>query len=175
VSFFRDYSRQAMGFGICWSPGSLLYYAGRTRAAIADLRAAIRRAREGSRVVLLARAHLHLAGLLFDCGEREEALVHARVSLSLICDEGLAPLEAQARAVLAAQLAARGDWDAAQGHLAAARTAIASSPVREGVVMTQLALAALARARQDPEHVIEALGWLTANEEPGRRPGLLRL
>ncbi len=153
--------------------GSLLCYAGRTRAAIADLRAAIRRAREGSRVVLLARAHLHLAGLLFDSGEWEEALVHARVSLSLICDEGLAPLEAQARAALATQLAARGDWTAAAGQLAAARAAIARCRVREGVVMTQLALAALARARQDPGHVIEALGSLPDDDGSVQPAGLL--
>jgi DNA-binding CsgD family transcriptional regulator len=155
--------------------GSLLYFAGRTRAAIADLRVAARRASEGSRVVLLARARLHLADLLFDYGEWEEALVHARLSLSLVCDEGLAPLEAQAHAVLGAQLAARGDWNGAERHVSAARTAVVSCPLPEGVNMTQLALAALARARQDPEHVIEALRSPLGDDRPGQGPGLLQL
>ncbi len=142
--------------------GALRAFAGRTEPAIADLRAVLRRARDGWRVAQLTRAHLHLSQLLFSRGEWDEALVHAHVSLSLVADEGLLSMRAQVHAVLAAQNGARGEWKTAQEHTESARSALSDYRVLGGVIMTQVAAATIAWARGDPDGVIAALSPLTA-------------
>jgi tetratricopeptide (TPR) repeat protein len=99
--------------------GSLHVYASQPQAALADLRAAVRLARHrGS--LFPHRAHVYLCQSLLITGDWDEALVHGRVALSLVADEGRTWHGGPAHASLACVLGSRGDWDAAAGHLAAA-------------------------------------------------------
>jgi tetratricopeptide (TPR) repeat protein len=136
--------------------GALGFYAGRTVAATADLRAALRIAPYSSASALLPRAHLHLAQLLLSSGEWAEATVHARLALSLPADERQTWIDAQAHAALATLAAYRGEWAAAAGQVSAARAAAAALDTVEALFHFRIGQAALARARGDPQ------GWPTA-------------
>jgi DNA-binding CsgD family transcriptional regulator len=141
--------------------GTLGFYAGRTTAATADLRAAVRLARHGSATQQLPRAHLHLGQLLFDSGDWDEALMHARLALSLTSDEKLMWIESQAHAMLGSLLASRGEWDTATEHVRAAQDAAADWGTFEAVGGALTSQAAFARARDEPEAVVGALTLLT--------------
>lgn len=150
--------------------GSIGFYAGRVSAAAADLRAVVRLARRGSVVVQLPRAHLHLADLLIQLGEWDEAQVHARVALSLVSDERRVWMQAQAHATLGGLLAWRGAWDAATEHVTAALDAAAALGTTEAVFKARIAQAALGRARHQPELVTAALRPLAGNGDVTRIP-----
>jgi tetratricopeptide (TPR) repeat protein len=143
--------------------GTLGFYAGRTTAAIADLRAAIRLARHGAAAAQLPRAHMQLAQLLLYSGEWDEALVHARTALSLVSGERRVWIDAQVHAALARLFGGRGEWQRSDEHLTAAAAAAAEAGTIEAVVTTRVAQAAVARARNDPEQVVKVLAPLVAN------------
>ena len=143
--------------------GALGFYAGRTTAAIADLRAAIRLARHGAAAAQLPRAHVQLAQLLLSSGEWDEALVHARAALSLVSAERRVWMDAQVHAALARLFGGRGEWQRAGEHLAAADAAAGEAGTIEAVVTTRVAQAAVARARNDPEQVVKILAPLVEN------------
>ena len=143
--------------------GTLGFYAGRTMAATADLRAAIRVAPRDAVPAQLSRAHLQLAQLLLSSGEWDDALVHARLALSLISDEQLMWIEAQAHAALATVAAGRGQWATAVGEVSAAHAAAAVLGTSEAVFTARIAQAALARARDEPAGVIDSLQPLTGD------------
>jgi DNA-binding CsgD family transcriptional regulator len=145
--------------------GALGFYAGDTTAALADLRTAVILARQGFATKQLPRAHLHLAQLLFDSGDWDEALMHARLSLSLTSDEKLMWIEGQAHAVLGSLFASRGEWDAAAEHVQAAQDAAADWGTFESAATALMCQAALARARNQPEVVADALRMLTRDGE----------
>ncbi len=145
--------------------GALGFYAGRTMAAIADLRAAIRLARHGAAAAQLPRAHVQLSQLLLSSGEWDEALVHARTALSLVSAERRVWMDAQVHAALARLFGSRGEWQRAGEHLAAADAAAAEAGSVEAVVTTCVAHAAVARARNDPEQVIKALDPLAEHAD----------
>jgi DNA-binding CsgD family transcriptional regulator len=145
--------------------GALGFYAGRTAAAIADLRAAIRLARHGAAAAQLPRAHVQLAQLLLSSGEWDEALVHARAALSLVSYERRIWMEAQVHAALARLFGGRGEWQRADEHLAAAGAAAGEVGTIEAVVTTRVARAAVARARHDPEQVVTILAPLVENTD----------
>jgi DNA-binding CsgD family transcriptional regulator/tetratricopeptide (TPR) repeat protein len=140
--------------------GALGFYAGRTTAAIADLRAAIRLARHGAAAAQLPRAHVQLSQLLLSSGEWDEALVHARTALSLVSAERRVWMDAQVHAALARLFGGRGEWQRAAEHLAAADAAAGEAGTIEAVVTTRVAQAAVARARNDPEQVVKILASL---------------
>lgn len=143
--------------------GTLGFYAGRTMAAAADLRAAVRAAPRNSAAEHLTRAHLHLAQLLLSSGDWDDALVHARLALSLTSDEQLMWIEAQAHAALATVAACRGQWATAAREVSAAHTAAAKLGTVEAVFMARIAQAALARARDQPDGVVDSLQPLTGD------------
>ena len=143
--------------------GALGFYAGRTTAAIADLRAAIRLARHGAAAAQLPRAHVQLSQLLLSSGEWDEALVHARAALSLVSAERRVWMDAQVHAALARLFGGRGEWQRAGEHLAAADAAAGEAGTIEAVVTTRVAQAAVARARNDPEQVVKILAPLVEN------------
>jgi DNA-binding CsgD family transcriptional regulator/tetratricopeptide (TPR) repeat protein len=140
--------------------GALGFYAGRTTAAIADLRAAIRLARHGAAAAQLPRARVQLSQLLLSSGEWDEALVHARTALSLVSAERRVWMDAQVHAALARLFGGRGEWQRAAEHLAAADAAAGEAGTIEAVVTTRVAQAAVARARNDPEQVVKILAPL---------------
>ena len=143
--------------------GVLGFYAGRTTAAIADLRAAIRLARHGAAAAQLPRAHVQLSQLLLSSGEWDEALVHARAALSLVSAERRVWMEAQVHAALARLFGGRGEWQRAGEHLASADAAAGEAGTIEAVVTTRVAQAAVARARNDQEQVVKNLVPLVEN------------
>jgi DNA-binding CsgD family transcriptional regulator len=143
--------------------GVLGFYAGRTTAAIADLRAAIRLARHGAAAAQLPRAHMQLSQLLLSSGEWDEALVHARAALSLVSAERRVWMEAQVHAALARLFGGRGEWQRAGEQLAAGDAAAAEAGTIEAVVTTHVARAAVARARNDPEQIVKVLAPLVEN------------
>jgi tetratricopeptide (TPR) repeat protein len=143
--------------------GTLGFYAGRTTAAIADLRAAIRLARHGAAAAQLPRAHVQLSQLLLSSGEWDEALVHARAALSLVSAERRVWMDAQVHAALARLFGGRGEWQRAAEHLAAADAAAEEAGTIEAVVTTRVGQAAVARARNDPGQIVKVLGPLVEN------------
>lgn len=145
--------------------GALGFYAGRTTAAIADLRAAIRLARHGAAAAQLPRAHVQLAQLLLSSGEWDEALVHARAALSLVSSERRVWMEAQVHAALARLFGGRGEWQRADEHLTSADAAAAEAGTIEAIVTTRVARATVARARNDPEQVVQSLAPLVENTD----------
>ena len=112
--------------------GTLGFYAGRIAAGIADLRVAIRLARQGAAAAQLPRAHLQLAQLLLSFGDWDDAMVHADLALSLVSDQQRIWMEAQAHAALGRLFADRGQWALATEHVAAANTAAATLGNRGG-------------------------------------------
>jgi ATP/maltotriose-dependent transcriptional regulator MalT len=143
--------------------GVMGFYAGKTTAAIADLRAAIRLARHGAAAAQLPRAHMQLSQLLLSSGEWDEALVHARAALSLVSAERRVWMDAQVHAALARLFGGRGEWQRAAEHLAAADAAAGEAGTIEAVVTTRVAQAAVARARNDPGQVVKVLAPLVEN------------
>ena len=101
--------------------GILGFYAGRNVNATADFRNVIRLVRQGARTAELPRAHLQLAQLLIIGGEWDDAVLHARLGLSLVDDGGQVWIEAQAHAALSSVMASRGQWAEAVAHAKSAR------------------------------------------------------
>ena len=155
--------------------GTLGFYAGRTMAAAADLRAAVRVAAQNSASAQLSRAHLHLAQLLLSSGEWDDALVHARLALSLTSDEQLMWIEAQTHAALATVAACRGQWATAAREVSAAHTAAAVLGTVEAVFTARIAQAALARARDEPGGVVDSLQPLAGDGDVRAIPMLSSL
>ena len=155
--------------------GTLGFYAGRTMAAAADLRAAVRIAPQSRAVVQLPRAHLHLAQLLLSSGDWDEAMMQARVALSLTSDERQLWMEAQAHGVLATLAGYRGEWATADGQASAASAAAAALDTVEALFTARIGHAALARARDDPEGVVDSLKPLTGHGDVRAIPMLSSL
>ncbi len=142
--------------------GTLGFYAGRITGAIADLRVAIRMARQGAAVSELPRAHVQLAQLLIASGDWDEARLNAGLGLSLVSDHSRVWMEAQAHAAFARLAAGRGELAGALEHVAAARRAADELGSPEAVFTATVAQAAVARATDHPALVISALAPLAA-------------
>jgi hypothetical protein len=140
--------------------GVLGFYAGRNTQATADFRNVIRLVRQGAATAELPRAHLQLAQLLIIGGEWDEAVLHARLGLSLVDDGGQVWVEAQAHAALASVTASRGEWATGLGHAKSARAVADIVGTLEAVFTAHIAESALARARGDASGVIASLGPL---------------
>jgi ATP/maltotriose-dependent transcriptional regulator MalT len=147
--------------------GILGFYAGRNVQATADFRNVIRLVRQGAKTGELPRAHLQLAQLLIIGGEWDEAILHARLGLSLVDDGGQVWVEAQAHAAMASVMGSRGEWAPAVAHAASARAIADIVGTIEAVFTAHIAESALARAKGDATGVIASLGPLvgTGNSE----------
>ena len=105
-----------------------------------------------------------------------DASMHGELAASLAEDADQTWLLARAHAAACAPLAARGEWEAAQAHVEAARRA--ADTVRAefaGIAQAAMAGALVARARGDHEGVIQALEPLLplADLDGVREPGVL--
>jgi DNA-binding CsgD family transcriptional regulator len=140
--------------------GTAHFYAGHASAGATDLRAAIRLGRRSGVITQLPRAHLQLSQLLIILGEWDEALVHGRLGLTLVVDDGQVWLEGQAHAALGSLLASRGEWESAELHVEAALRSAEVSGTDEAWFTARVAESAMARARNDPSGVITALAPL---------------
>ena len=106
---------------------------------------------------------VQLSQLLVSSGEWDEALVHARAALSLVSAERRVWMDAQVHAAMARLFGGRGEWQRAAEHLAAADAAAGEAGTIEAVVTTRVALASVARARNDPEEVVKIFAPLVEN------------
>ena len=137
--------------------GTLDFYATRYTAAIADLSAAVRLLHRGGTAAHFPRAHVHLCQSLFETGDWDAALVHARTALSLTAGERTTSVEAQAHAVAGIVLVSRGEWDTAGTHIVRGREVANTVATVEAVFTVMVTEAGLARAQGNPAGVVEAL------------------
>lgn len=137
--------------------GTLDFYAIRYTAAIVDLKAAVLLVHRGATAGHLARAHVHLCQSLFETGEWDDALVQARIALSLTADERTTWVEAQAHAVAGIVLVSRGEYDAAREHIARSRAVADEVGSIEALFTVMVTESGLARAQENAAGVIEAL------------------
>jgi ATP/maltotriose-dependent transcriptional regulator MalT len=140
--------------------GILGFYAGRNMDATSDFRNVIRLVRQGAQTTELPRAHLQLAQLLIIGGEWDEAVLHARLGLSLVDDGGQVWIEAQAHAALASVMASRGQWSEAVAHAKSARGIADIVGTMEAIFTAHIAASTLARARGDAGGVVANLAPL---------------
>lgn len=145
--------------------GILGFYAGRNVSATADLRNVLRLVRQGAHTSELPRTHLQLAQVLIIGGEWTEAVLHARLGLSLVDDGGQVWVEAQAHAAFASVMASRGQWSAATAHAKSARAVADIVGSMEAIFTAQIAESAMARARGDAFGVVTSLGPLVGTGE----------
>ena len=146
--------------------GMLKVYLDDLAGAIADLGVAAARMRTGLLSTYPVPCLAHLSDAHFRRGDWDAALTHAQLATSLAEDTDR-PLDlARAHARSAQVLALRGQWPAAQAHVAAARAAADRFPVVHAVAAAAVAGASLAFARGDLTGVLAAT-------EPVRATGLL--
>lgn len=101
-----------------------------------------------------------MAALLTISGEGDDAIVHGRTALSIAADDRLVWMESQCHAALGTLLAYRGDWHSAESHIARANEPAVGTDNVEALATARIASACLARARNQPEHVVRALASL---------------
>jgi DNA-binding CsgD family transcriptional regulator len=145
--------------------GILGFYAGRNVSATADLRNVLRLVRQGAHTAELPRTHLQLAQLLIIGGEWTEAVLHARLGLSLVDDGGQVWIEAQAHAAFGSVMASRGQWSAATAHAKSARSVADIVGSMEAIFTAHIVEGAVARARGDSAGVVASLGPLVGSGE----------
>jgi DNA-binding CsgD family transcriptional regulator len=145
---------------------TLAYYSARPMSALADLRAVLDLVRRGSVPVQLARCHFLMASILTNRGDWDEALIHARTALAVASDDQLVWTLSQCHAALGTVLAYRGEWEGAEHHVARASAMAVSHENLEAMGTARLAAAALARARNEPDRVIDELASV-ASFAPG--------
>jgi ATP/maltotriose-dependent transcriptional regulator MalT len=124
------------------------------------------------RILVLAA----LAQVEYRCGHWDDAILHAELASSLVDDSGHYWLAPFSRAAAAYVHAARGQWTAAEAHLAAGWTATGQLSYPAGVAFVGSAEAHLRHAQHDPQRVIAALEPVLAlqprdgTDEPGVVP-----
>lgn len=133
--------------------GTLRSYALRPTAALDDLAVVI--ARPSATLQARRRAHVDVAQCQLAVGRWDEAVVNARLSLELSDDQHQFE-RSVAHQVLATVAAARGDFDAAAGHVAIAQQVSAAYTAPETALAARLAATALALARGADELVAVA-------------------
>lgn len=153
--------------------GMLGLYGGQLQGPLTDLRVAISLAHRGASVPQLPRAHVHLSQVLFALGDWDDALITAQVGLSLIADDPHVWEAAHVHGALVTVSAARGQWETATTHAAAAREAATASGNPEALFLATVAEAALARARGRPSEMADVLRSLARDDRA--LPALLAL
>ena len=83
-------------------------------------------------------------------GAWDEALVHAHIALSLLAEEQRSWVEAHAHEVMGCVLASRGEWEAADDHLVAARQAADELGTAEAEMTSRTGRAAWAKPVTSP-------------------------
>ena len=141
---------------------TLAYYSAQPMSALADLRVVLGLIRRGSVPVQLARCHFLMASILTNRGDWDEALIHARTALAVASDDELVWVLSQCHAALGTLLAYRGEWEVAEHHVARASEVAVSHENLEAMGTARLARAALARARNEPDRVIDELAPLAS-------------
>jgi DNA-binding CsgD family transcriptional regulator len=154
--------------------GMLKVYVDDLPGAIADLGVAAARLRTGRPSTYPGPCLTHLSEAHFRRGDWDAAVAHAQLATSLAQDTDR-PLDlARAHARSAQVLAFRGQWPAAQAHVAAARAAAERFPLVLAVACAATAGACLAFALGDLAGVLAATEPVRATKAlgVGGRPGI---
>ncbi len=143
--------------------GVLRLWAGDLGPAADDLAACLGAWGGGGTFVARESARYFLAEVHYRAGRWDDAVVTAETAAAIVDETDQVWLAAFPHAVAVFPLAARGEWDRAGHHLAAARTA--ADATRGGAARLWAGLAALrlAESRHDPAAVVaaaEALGGI---------------
>ncbi|HEY1916244.1 MAG TPA: AAA family ATPase [Streptosporangiaceae bacterium] len=155
--------------------GMLKLYVDDVAGAVADLGVAAARLRAGLPSTYPGPCLAHLSDAHFRRGDWDAAFTHAQLATAQAQDTDR-PLDlARAHARSAQVLAFRGQWTAAQAHVAAARAAAERFPVVLAVGAAAVAGASLALARGDLPGVLFSTGPVRATGlvEVGGCPGIL--
>lgn len=169
----------AGALGALLGRGVLHMWAGQPSAAAADLGLAEEAARRIGPLYLRIIASYYLAEAEYRLGRWQQALLHAELAASLGSDAGGIRTSGLAHSVAAFPAAARGDWDRAEAHIAAAAEIIALLGDPANRLWLCMARARLAQARDDHEAVLAAtedvlaLGIVDGREQPGIQPWAL--
>jgi tetratricopeptide (TPR) repeat protein len=150
--------------GVARLRGLLRLYTAQTRAAIVDLRAAIRLSRAGFSPQHLPAAHGYLARALYVVGDWDEALVHARAAQAIVSDDRLSWIGGRAESLIGTVAAGRGAWQEAEGCLAIANEATKVSDAAWPELVARLVRSAICRARGEAAGVVDALQPLMTDE-----------
>jgi DNA-binding CsgD family transcriptional regulator/tetratricopeptide (TPR) repeat protein len=131
-----------------------------------DLLVAVRRLREGVPALLFERAYFHLAHAEYQLGLWDDARINAELALTFSEESGRKFSLPMAHALGVYVAAGRGDWQIAERHLADAREAAVEVATPQATRYTAVAAARLARARNDPRGMIEAVEPLLREDRP---------
>jgi ATP/maltotriose-dependent transcriptional regulator MalT len=143
--------------------GLVRLWAGHLVEARADLADVIGRGATAQPVRQRAVALAHLALAEFHLGAWDDSVVHAELAVSLATDADYAWLWPVTHYIASLPLAARGQWDAAGGHAAAAAEAAALMPGDASAVgYAGTAAGWLASCRREPEQVVDAVTAIRA-------------
>ena len=144
--------------------------------ARADCTRAIRLGRESGLPSYLLTAAAYLAEVEYRLGEWDDAIVHGDLAVSLVEDTDQLWYQPFARSIAALAWAARGDWNVADAHVAAARTAaqLLGNPPSHGYAAN--AAVHIAFAHQDWPAIIAASTPLVGLSPRGGlfEPGMLQ-
>jgi DNA-binding CsgD family transcriptional regulator len=154
--------------------GMLKVYVDDLAGAIGDLGIAAARLRTGLPSTYPGPCLAHLSDAHFRRGDWDAAVTYAELACSLAQDADR-PLDlARGHARVAQVLACRGEWPAAQTHLAVARAAADRLPMVVAVAALATAGAALASARGDLAGVLQAVEAVRATRllGVGGAPGI---
>jgi DNA-binding CsgD family transcriptional regulator len=121
----------------------------------------------GGAFVTHETARFFLAELHYRAGRWEDAIVTAELACSIVDETDQEWLAAFSHAVAALPLAARGEWERAEAHLAAAAAAAEATASGAARLWAALAAMRLAESRQDHAAVV-VIGHELADR--GRRP-----
>jgi DNA-binding CsgD family transcriptional regulator len=154
--------------------GIVKVYVDDLAGAIADLGVAAARLRTGMASSYPGPCLSHLSEAQFRRGDWDAAITYAQLATALALDTDR-PLDlARAHGRSAQVLALRGQWDAAQAHLGAARAAAGRFPMVLAIAAVAVAGASLATALGDPLGVLLATEAVRAggSVDVGGRPGI---
>ena len=154
--------------------GILEMYTDDLSGALADLGVAAAHLRSGVPSTYPVPGLSHLSEAHFRRGDWDAAMTYAQLATSVAQDADRPFDLVRAHARAAQVLAGRGQWEGAEGSVAAARTAVARFPAVLAVATCAVAGAALASARGDHAGVVAAVEPVRATDRlsVGGRPGI---
>ena len=134
--------------------GVLRLWAHDLRGGAEDLKACLGAWGAGGSLVNRETARFYLAELHYRAGRWDDAIVTAEAAASIVDGSDQVWLAAFSHGVAVYPLAARGEWERAEAHLAAARAAADESGGGAGALWVMLASLRLAEAREDHDTVL---------------------
>jgi DNA-binding NarL/FixJ family response regulator len=152
--------------------GVLRMWAHDLRGGAGDLGVCLGAWGAGGSLVARETARFFLAELHYRSGRWDDAVVTAETAASIVDETDQVWLAAFSHAVAVFPLAARGEWERAEAHLAASSDAAKESRGGAAALWTVLAAIRLADSRGDPAGVVEAAAALNMPHRPATDEGI---